>query len=146
MTIGEKIIILRKKENMTQEALSERLQVSRQTLSNWEKDSTTPDINQAKNIAEVFKISLDDLTDNNLEIDCKDNSNNILNNLVGKKCCILLSENYSEPYVNYNSNVRVLAVSNSFIKIEYKKGKDMLVKLIDIDMITSIKIVEEENM
>lgn|SRR5574344_391564 len=145
MTIGEKIIILRKKENMTQEALSERLQVSRQTLSNWEKDSTTPDINQAKNIAEVFKISLDDLTDNNLEIDCKDNSNNILNNLIGKNCYILLSQNYSEPYVNYNTNVRVLDISNSFIKIEYKKGKDILVKLIDIDMITSIKIIEEEN-
>ena len=37
MTLGEKLIELRKKHNLTQERLSEELKVTRQTLSNWEK-------------------------------------------------------------------------------------------------------------
>ncbi len=144
MNLGEKIIELRKKKGLTQEALSEYLNVSRQTLSNWEKDNTIPDLAQAKNIAKFFKISLDDLIDNTLEIECKHNSNNILQNLIGKNCFLLMSEEYDDPYINYNSNVKVLEVSDSFIKIEYKKGKQEISKLIDMDMITSIKVIEED--
>ncbi len=144
MNLGEKIIELRKKKGLTQEKLSEYLNVSRQTLSNWEKDNTIPDIVQAKNIAKFFKISLDDLIDNSLEIECKNNSNNILQSLIGKNCLLLMSEDYNDPYINYNSSVKVLDVSDSFIKIEYKKGKQVISKLIDIDIITSIKVIEED--
>lgn len=37
MTLGEKIIELRKKKGLTQENLAEQLNISRQTLLNWEK-------------------------------------------------------------------------------------------------------------
>ncbi len=143
MNLGEKITELRKKKSLTQETLSEYLNVSRQTLSNWEKNNTIPDIAQAKNIANFFKISVDDLVDNSLEIECKNNSNNILQSLVGKNCFILMSEDYNDPHINYNSNVKVLDVSDSFIKIEYKKGKQVISKLIDIDIITLIRVIEE---
>ena len=46
MTLGNKIVELRKKRNLTQEQLSEKLGITRQTLSNWEKDITNPDIIQ----------------------------------------------------------------------------------------------------
>ena len=84
MTLGNKIVELRKKRNLTQEQLSEKLGITRQTISNWEKDITNPDIIQAKNIASFFKITLDDLTDNKLEINCS--KKNILCNLVNKNC------------------------------------------------------------
>jgi len=71
MTLGEKIVELRKKENLTQEKLAEKLGISRQTLSNWESDSTTPDIRQAKEISRIFKVSLDDLLSNEIAIECK---------------------------------------------------------------------------
>lgn len=38
MTTGEKIAVLRKKKNLTQEQLSEILNVSRQSVSRWEMD------------------------------------------------------------------------------------------------------------
>ena len=142
MNINEKILLLRKKEGLSQESLAEKLNVTRQTISNWELGQTSPDILQAKSIARIFKISLDDLKDNQLEFGFKDNSNNILQNLIGKNCFLLMSEDYDDPYINYNSNVKVLDVSNSFIKIEYKKGTQVINKLIDLDIITSIKIIE----
>lgn len=86
MNINEKILLLRKKEGLSQEGLAEKLNVTRQTVSNWELGQTTPDIQQAKNISKIFKISLDDLTDNKLEFELKENSNNILQNLIGKEC------------------------------------------------------------
>ena len=41
MTLGEKIIELRKKDNLTQEKLADKLGISRQTIVNWESDSTS---------------------------------------------------------------------------------------------------------
>lgn len=143
MNINEKILLLRKKEGLSQEGLAEKLNVTRQTVSNWELGQTTPDIQQAKNIAQVFKISLDDLTDNKLEFELKESSNNILQNLIGKECLLLMDENYPDSYINNNIKVKVLDVNNSFIKIEYQKGKQVINKLLDIDIITSIKVVEE---
>lgn len=144
MTIGEKIIELRKKMRLTQEQLSEKLKISRQTLSNWENDLTTPDILQAKNIASFFKISLDDLTNNQLLLECADNLNNLLNDLVGKECMILMDEDYVDPMINYNTKLKVLEVSNSFIKVEYEVKKKHIEKLIDLDIIMYIKVIEEE--
>ena len=143
MNISEKILMLRKKEGLSQESLAEKLNITRQTVSNWESGQTTPDIMQAKALAEIFKISLDDLTDNKIEFEFKDNPNNILKNLIGKKCKLLIDDDY----INIDSGTIVLVqdVSNSFIKVKYEKGKETISKLIDVDIITSIKVLEEEN-
>lgn len=66
MDLGNKIIKLRKKEKLSQEALSDKLGVTRQTISNWELNITKPDILQIKKLSEVFNISIDELLDNNL--------------------------------------------------------------------------------
>lgn len=66
MEIGNKIYELRKKEGFSQEQLAEKMDVTRQTISKWELNETTPDIKQAKEISKIFKISLDELTDNDV--------------------------------------------------------------------------------
>ena len=66
MEIGNKILELRKKENLSQEQLAEKMNVTRQTISKWELNETTPDIKQAKEISKIFKISLDELTNNDI--------------------------------------------------------------------------------
>ena len=75
MVIGEKITELRKKNNYTQESLAEKIGVTRQTLSNWESNITSPDLNQACLLCKELRISINDLLDNELELDVKDNSN-----------------------------------------------------------------------
>ena len=64
MNLGNKISELRKKEKFSQEQLAEKMKVTRQTISKWELNETTPDIKQAKELSKIFKISLDELTDN----------------------------------------------------------------------------------
>lgn len=61
MALGEKIILLRKKEGLSQEELAEKLKVSRQTVSKWEINLTTPSLEKAKILAEIFNISYDSL-------------------------------------------------------------------------------------
>ena len=46
-----------KKDGLSQENLAEKLNVTRQTISNWESGQTTPDILQAKQLSKIFKIS-----------------------------------------------------------------------------------------
>lgn len=66
MNLGNKILELRKREKLSQEQLAEKLHVTRQTISNWELNETTPDLNQAKQLSKIFNISLDELTDNDI--------------------------------------------------------------------------------
>lgn len=61
MTLGEKIKDLRKKSNISQEELAEKVGVSRQAVTKWENDAGLPDIENLKSIASLFNISLDEL-------------------------------------------------------------------------------------
>ena len=62
--LGEKIIEERKKYNLSQEALAEMVGVTRQTISNWELNETSPDLKQAQKLAAIFNISMDELIGN----------------------------------------------------------------------------------
>ena len=66
MDLGKKVASLRKKNNLTQESLAEKIGVTRQTISKWELGETSPDIKQAKLLAAEFNISLDELVNNNI--------------------------------------------------------------------------------
>lgn len=65
MTIGKMIVKLRKEKKISQEKLAELLGISRQTLSNYENDITSPDLEQATKLCQIFDISLDLLVGNN---------------------------------------------------------------------------------
>ena len=62
--LGKQIYELRKKANLSQEQLAEKVGVSRQTISKWELGETAPDIKQAQVLSQVFSVSLDELTGN----------------------------------------------------------------------------------
>lgn len=61
MNFGEQIKSIRRELNLTQEQLSQKLNVSRQAISNWENNRNLPDIEMLIAIAGVFHISLDQL-------------------------------------------------------------------------------------
>lgn len=50
---------LRKKKNMTQDELAEKLNVTRQAVSNWENGKAQPDIETLTQLAEVFDVSVE---------------------------------------------------------------------------------------
>lgn len=76
MEIGNKIMELRKKSGLSQEELAEKVGVARQTISKWELGETSPDLKQAKELSKIFKISIDELVDNDIkEVILKKTSN-----------------------------------------------------------------------
>jgi len=62
MSFGKNLQYLRKlSAGMTQEALAEKLNVSRQTISKWEMDAAVPEMEKALELCKVFNCSLDNL-------------------------------------------------------------------------------------
>lgn len=61
MTIGKRIAQHRKEKGMTQEELSQKMEVSAQAVSKWENDQTCPDITSLPKLAKILGVSVDEL-------------------------------------------------------------------------------------
>ncbi|MCI8698816.1 MAG: helix-turn-helix domain-containing protein [Oscillospiraceae bacterium] len=68
MSLGNNLYQARKKAGLSQEGVAERLGVSRQTISKWETGETLPDIRQSKRLAVLYKLTLDELIDFDLDV------------------------------------------------------------------------------
>ncbi len=66
MNLGNNLFEARKKSGLSQDKVAEKLGITRQTISKWETNETTPDIYQAKKLAKLYNLSLDEL----IEFDC----------------------------------------------------------------------------
>jgi len=67
MALGQNILNLRKKNGLSQEQLGEKVNVTRQTISNWELEETAPNPEQLKLLSKALNVSVDDLIDNDLQ-------------------------------------------------------------------------------
>ena len=65
--LGENILKLRKKSGLSQEQLGEKVNVTRQTISNWELNETTPNPEQLKLLSKALNVSIDELLDNDIK-------------------------------------------------------------------------------
>ena len=61
MNLGEKLIKLRKDKNLSQEEVAEKLGVTRQTISKWETNESTPDLNKIVPICNLYDITTEEL-------------------------------------------------------------------------------------
>ena len=61
MTVGERIQFHRKQKNLSQEELGQKLCISRQTVSLWEKDQTMPTVDNLLLLKDIFGITMDEL-------------------------------------------------------------------------------------
>lgn len=71
MQLGKNISDLRKKNGLSQEKLAEKINVTRQTISNWELGETSPNPEQLILLSNIFRKSTDELLGN--EIIAKEN-------------------------------------------------------------------------
>ncbi len=67
MTLSEKLYSLRRKQGLSQEALAEKLDCSRQVISKWENGTTTPDAEMLQKYSELFGVSIDYLVKEDIE-------------------------------------------------------------------------------
>lgn len=61
MTLGQRLMQLRGRAGLRQDALAERLGVSRQSVSKWETDASVPELDKLVRLSQVFGVTLDEL-------------------------------------------------------------------------------------
>ena len=61
MEIGKKLKDARMRSGFTQDSVAEKVNVSRQTISNWENEKSYPDIISVIELSNLYSISLDEL-------------------------------------------------------------------------------------
>ena len=62
MSLGKRIYQYRKAKGMSQDALAELLDVSRQSVSKWENDTVQPELSKLTAMCDLFGVTLDELT------------------------------------------------------------------------------------
>lgn len=111
MKFEDKLIKLRKKESLSQEALAEKLDVTRQTISKWELGQTKPDVEKLAQIAKLFNVSVNELvSDDELKEE-------VVNKAPIKK------ENKGERKIVLYILIIILIVS--FVTLVYRVGSDI---------------------
>ena len=61
MSLGQRLIELRKEKKLSQEEVAGKLNVTRQTVSKWETDQITPDFDKILPLCELYGISTEEL-------------------------------------------------------------------------------------
>lgn len=61
MTFGERLMSLRRAWGLSQEVLGDMLDVTRQTVSKWERGDSTPELEKLVELSRIFGVSLDEL-------------------------------------------------------------------------------------
>ncbi len=68
MTLGKKLSNCRKLAGLTQQQLGEKLNLSAQAISKWENDMAEPDLASLKVLADLYKVTVDDLLDPKVDL------------------------------------------------------------------------------
>ena len=136
MNLGNSLFHARKKSGLSQEEVAEKIGVSRQTISKWETNETVPDIYQSKKMAKLYRISLDELIEFDIDLqeieEMIDKSDEKLNEKVnwtnawGKKYPILLKYQTEVNTSNYAFRITKMfdEIKNGYV---YSKQDAMLV-------------------
>lgn len=139
MELGAKIIQYRKNLQMSQGALAEKLNVSRQAISKWENDTALPDIANTLALAKIFGISLDEFLENDVPQEATittatESPTLDYQQYLGQRCDFILKSGFHEV----QRNVVVLGVKDNFILV--KKGQKY--RALGIPFIHSVMVKE----
>lgn len=100
MNLGEKLFELRKSKNLTQDDVAEKLNVTRQTVSKWETNQSTPDFDKILPLCELYGISPNEL----LKGETTNNEDNDKINWSEAKSHLFTRGKDDDNYANMNRN------------------------------------------
>ena len=154
-TLGERLALLRKKYGYSQQDIADMLDVTRQTISNWECGQGAPTLDKAAELAGIYRISLDELAGGAAErsgTQKKTKDLHILKKLMGKKCRLEYLDQTEAAIDDLlgNTQVRILDVNECWMRIEYQRRregtlrqKETVVKLVELSKITGAVLTVE---
>lgn len=88
MELKDKLLMLRKEKNLSQQQLADQLNVSRQSISKWELGESQPDISNIVLLSEIFHVSTDYLLKDEYEEEVK--KDNHLTSIMIVATCIII--------------------------------------------------------
>lgn len=106
MSIGERITELRKKRNISQAELSRAMDVSRQAVSKWENDQTSPDTIKLIQLAEVLDTEVEYLATGRMPV--HEQSPIILNMVKTEEKIVEVEKIIEKPVVKKITRVKYL--------------------------------------
>lgn len=110
MKFEDKLIKLRKKASLSQEALAEKLDVTRQTISKWELGQTKPDMEKLAQMAKLFNISVNELV-SDVELKEEKSETHIKKENKGERKIVLY--------------ILIIILIASFVTLVYRVGSDV---------------------
>lgn len=110
MKFEDKLIKLRKKASLSQEALAEKLDVTRQTISKWELGQTKPDMEKLAQMAKLFNISVNELVSDD-ELTEEKSETHIKKENKGERKIVLY--------------ILIIILIASFVTLVYRVGSDV---------------------
>lgn len=139
-TFSEKVYQLRKEFAYSQEELAGKLEVSRQTISNWENGTEQPVLDKAVELSNLFDVSLDEMVGKKVR-QAKIVSS-ILKELVGQTVSVLLHPT-SDAWISVSrtevKNCEVIDVSEHSLKVIVDEGKQRIERVFMLKDINGIK-------
>lgn len=117
MKFYEKLIMLRKKALLSQEALAEKLDVTRQTISKWELGQTKPDMDKLKEMSKLFEVDINILTNDELSLE---------GNKQDKKVETKKKDNSNRKIILY---IVIIIFIASLVTLLYRVGSDIKIKV-----------------
>ena len=135
MTIGDRLLKLRRERNLSQEDLANELDVSRQTISKWETNQSMPDFDKIVPLCNYFGITTDELltgTKDLVEANAKDVKSNFARNIaiavmlyiLSLVAMILCAAQFDQPIIGVSIFFTLIAVATGILiynGIYYKK-------------------------
>ncbi len=133
-TLGSRLLELRKQKGFTQEQLAEKLNVTNQSVSKWEKDINAPDITLLVELADLLETSVDYLLGRGENKPVVTTTQKNIDQLVFK----IRIQSANKDKVNINLPL-------SIVKLFAKDGELKMLKdkNIDIDINQLIALVEQ---
>ena len=127
MKLEERLLRYRKNSNLTQEDVADKLDVTRQTISNWENGTAIPSVVKAQELMELYGETLNDLM---LSVD----EEPILQSFLGKEVKIIKEDETIKG--------KIVKIDSQWITLNYSDKKGEVTKVVNIESIHAIVEVQ----
>ena len=130
---------LRKKNNLSQEELAEKLGVSRQAVSKWERSEASPDTDNLIALAKIYNLSLDELIYGEKEENKEEPQDNLKEDNTTED-----TEDSEDVYIDINDGEDKVKISSEGIVVEEKNGNTVRINVNGKLMEKVIKKIEDK--
>lgn len=135
MNFSNQLTYYRKEMGLTQEQLAEKCNVSRQAVAKWESGASLPDLYMILTIADIFKITVDQLLNHTKTADD--------NNLWGNVCKIMKADMSEISYRTWMEPLVLEEINEHTKQIHISCDSDFIVNIINKRFLSKIKSLVE---